>query len=274
MIVFLKTTFRPYLKRFRFWLSATNNPLFISYYRIFYKPKKGSVHEFLDILSKSKPMGLQVIQIGANDGITHDPIHKFIKRDKWKGVLLEPQHYVFETFLIPIYRRNKDIVPLCAALGSEMGKANLYKIGFSQMRWATGLASFNKDNVQKAFDSGLVASRCKKHGIQIPEDDSKWIVEEEVPVITPEHILKEYEIQNIDLLQIDAEGFDFEVIKIFDIPKTRPESIVFEHVHLNQKDKAECFNLLEEQGYHVKLVDSNALATRSMNPLVTSFFRV
>jgi FkbM family methyltransferase len=187
---------------------------------------------------------------------------------------LEPQRYVFETFLKPIYKKNKGIVPVCAALGSEMGEAVLYKIGFSNMRWATGLASFNKDNVQKAFDSGLVASRCKKHGIQMPSDDAEKIIEEKVPVITPKHIMEKYGIQTMDLLQIDAEGFDYEVIKIFDIAATKPESIVFEHVHLNQKDKAECFNLLESQGYRVILIESNAVASRSTNNSVTSFFKI
>ena len=69
----------------RFNMSASNNPLFIGFYRNFYNPKKGSLSDFLSQYSKSKPGNFTVVQIGANDGITHDPIHKFIKRDDWKG---------------------------------------------------------------------------------------------------------------------------------------------------------------------------------------------
>jgi VIT1/CCC1 family predicted Fe2+/Mn2+ transporter len=53
----------------RFNLSASNNPLFIGFYRNFYNPKKGSLSDFLSQYSKSKPGNFTVVQIGANDGI-------------------------------------------------------------------------------------------------------------------------------------------------------------------------------------------------------------
>ena len=94
----MKKNIKKAIGTIRFKLSSENNPLFIGYYKYLYRPKKGSLEEFLNEYSKSKIDGLTVIQIGANDGITHDPIHKFIKRDKWNGVLLEPQPYVYEHY--------------------------------------------------------------------------------------------------------------------------------------------------------------------------------
>ncbi|MGB4292426.1 MAG: hypothetical protein WBJ37_06040 [Bacteroidales bacterium] len=61
-------------------MSANNNPLFIFFYKYFYYPPEGTIEEFTDIFSRLRGK-IKVVQVGANDGITNDPIHKFIKRD-------------------------------------------------------------------------------------------------------------------------------------------------------------------------------------------------
>lgn len=256
----------------RFNMSASNNPLFIGFYRNFYNPKKGSLSDFLSQYSKSKPGNFTVVQIGANDGITHDPIHKFIKRDEWKGVLLEPQPDVYHEFLTKIYAKNKGIHPLCAAIGEKDGTQPIYKVGFSSMRWATGLASFSKEKIAQAFEDGIVASNCRRFGIEIPTDKSQWISHEDVQVIAPATLIQTYNLQHIDLLQIDAEGYDLEVIRIFDIPKTRPQAIIFENVGLNAADYAACLQLLEEQNYQLKKFGPNTLALQKPLGEFASFF--
>jgi FkbM family methyltransferase len=268
----LKRNLQQRWKMIRFNLSASNNPLFIGFYRNFYKPKKGSLSDFLSQYSKSKPGNFTVVQIGANDGITHDPIHKFIKRDDWKGVLLEPQPDVFHEFLTKIYAKNKGIHPLCAAIGEKDGSQPIYKVGFSSMRWATGLASFSKEKIEQAFKDGIVASNCKRFGIEIPADQSQWISQEEVQVIAPATLIQTYGLDHIDLLQIDAEGYDLEVIRIFDIPKTRPQAIIFENVGLNAADYAACLHLLEEQNYQLKKFGPNTLALQKPLGEFASFF--
>jgi len=268
----LKRNLQQRWKMIRFNMSASNNPLFLGFYRNFYNPKKGSLSDFLSQYSKSKPGNFTVVQIGANDGITHDPIHKFIKRDDWKGVLLEPQPDVFHEFLKKIYAKNKGIRPLCAAIGEKDGTQPIYKVGFSTMRWATGLASFSKEKIEQAFEDGIVASNCKRFGIEIPTDQSQWISQEEVQVIAPATLIQTYNLQHIDLLQIDAEGYDLEVIRIFDIPSTRPQAIIFENVGLNAADYAACLQLLEEQQYQLKKFGPNTLALQKPLGEFASFF--
>lgn len=250
------------LKSFRHNLSASNNPLFIGYYKYAYRPENGSISAFFDAYSKSIPNGLQVVQIGANDGITHDPIHKFIKRDNWKGILLEPQPFVHDTYLKPIYAKNPGIHTLCAAVGEKDASQKLYKIGFSTMRWATGLASFDKENVLKAFENGLVHVQSEKYRIEIPKKEEDWIESEDVQVISPETLLKTYQIDSIDLLQIDCEGYDFEVIKLFNIAKTQPKVIVFENSHIGKEGSTECDVLLATNGYRYKNMGPNTLAMK------------
>lgn len=249
-------------KSLRFNLSASNSPLFLGFYKYFYSPKKGSLSEFLNAFSLSKKGDFTVIQIGANDGINNDPIHKFIKRDNWKGVLLEPQNFVFTEFTQKIYSKNTGVNVLNAAIGAEDGTLPMYKIGFSSTRWATGLSSFSKDQVLKAYDNGIVAYNCKKYGETIPTDKTKWISQEEVKVISPESLIRIFNIQKFDLLQIDAEGFDLEVIRIFDLNKYQPKVVVFENAGLSKEDYLTALTILKDAGYTTKRFGDNNLAMK------------
>ncbi|OOG78698.1 methyltransferase FkbM [Algoriphagus sp. A40] len=260
-------------KKYRFHLSATQSPVFLGFYKYLYRPKKGSLSEFLSAYSLSKKGDFTVIQIGANDGISNDPIHKFIKRDNWNGVLLEPQKFVFTEFTQKIYAKNAGINVLNAAIGAEDGMLQMYKIGFSSTRWATGLSSFSKNQVLKAYDSGIVAYNCKKYGETIPTDKSKWISQEEVRVISPESLIREFKIKKIDLLQIDAEGFDLEVIRIFDLKKHQPKVVVFENAGLSESDYQLALNILKEAGYTTKRFGDNDLAMKNPTSGFEKFFK-
>ncbi|MEX1000490.1 MAG: FkbM family methyltransferase [Crocinitomicaceae bacterium] len=258
----MKRVIKSALFNLRFNLSASNNFLFRWNYKYFYRPKKGTLSAFLSDYSKSVGDSFTVVQIGANDGITHDPIHKFIKRDKWGGVLLEPQSYVFDNYLSKIYRKHPNITVLNAAMGMEDGEAILYKIGFSNARWATGLATFDRATLEKAFSSGHVSRKCRKEKINIPEDTATHIAEEKVNIISQKTLRKKYALNKVDLLMIDTEGFDFEIIKMFNIAVTNPGAIVFEHSHLSDEDYAECLGHLETNDYVIRKEGANTVAIK------------
>ncbi|MDX2248175.1 MAG: FkbM family methyltransferase [Bacteroidia bacterium] len=247
----------------RFWLSARNSIWFIGFYKYLYFPRKGSLSWFLDQYSKDLKGDFTVIQVGANDGINNDPIHKFVRRDKWKGVLLEPQKDIFENSLQKLYRRNSEIVTLNAALGESDGIAHLYKIGFSNSRWATGLASFEKQVLVDAFASGYVKRKADEENISVPPNPEDQIQIEEVPVICPKTLMAKYRIEKIDLLQIDTEGFDYRIIQIFRVSETKPRVIIYENIHLSAPDREACVQHLRENGYRVKVKGANTLAMRN-----------
>jgi len=255
----MTSLFKRFYQNLRFKLSSNNSILFTGFYRYLYSPQRGSLSYLLNEYSRKKKKQITVIQVGANDGITHDPIHKFIKRDKWKGLLLEPQKHIFPR-LSRLYKKNKGIKTINAAVGYEDGTTLLYKIGFSNSRWATGLATFNKDVLLDAFESGYVKRNADKENIEIPENKEEQIVAEEVEVISPDTLLKKHEINKIDLLQIDTEGYDFEIIKMFLMTPVKPGMIVFEHTHLSDNDLIECEKLLDSKGYDIKRYGRNTAA--------------
>lgn len=268
----MKKRIKSFLFKLRFSLSASNNFLFLWNYKYFFRPKQRTLPAFLSDYSHSVGDSFTVVQIGANDGITHDPIHKFIKRDKWGGVLLEPQSYVFDKYLSKIYRKHPNIIVLNAAMGMEDGEAPLYKIGFSNARWATGLATFERATLEKAFSSGHVNRKCKKEKINIPEDTTTHIVEEKVNIISLETLRKKYKLNKIDLLMIDTEGFDFEIIKMFNIAVTKPGVIIFEHSHLSDEDYGVCLDHLETNDYVIRKEGANTVAIKKERNLFPDYF--
>ncbi|WP_017731180.1 FkbM family methyltransferase [Nafulsella turpanensis] len=258
----VKNKARAFYKDLTFNLSASNSPLFMAYYQQFYKPKQGTIAEFADYFSR-RNRNLTVIQVGANDGFNHDPIHKFIKRDKWKGVLLEPQSDVYHQYLERLYRKSEGIHTINAALDYKDGESTIYKVAFSNARWATGLTSFDRSVLEKAVQSEHVASCARKEGVEIPERVEDRIKAEKIKAISPQSLLQQYHIQHIDWLQIDTEGFDFEIIKMFDIGTTKPTVIVFEHFLLSEEDRQSCFDLLHRKEYEIKVFGRDVLAIKS-----------
>lgn len=256
---FLKAFFKSRYKNLIFSLSQHNSLLFLFFYRHVYKPKKKSLAEFADAYSRAK-CEVTVVQIGANDGFNHDPIHKFIKRDGWKGVLVEPQTDVFNKYLEPLHENSPGINTVNAAIDRKCGIKTLYTIAFTDKRWATGLSSFKKEVLLEAFESGYIKACAEREGIELPESMEEAIGEVEVPVISPRKLLEEYNLKNIDWLQVDTEGFDYEILKMFQLEKLQPEVVVFENSHLSQKDRKSANQYLEKCGYGYYDYGSNTLA--------------
>ncbi|MEM7655832.1 MAG: FkbM family methyltransferase, partial [Bacteroidota bacterium] len=259
--------------RLRFWLSSHNSFVFVWFYRYLYTPKPGSLPELLSNYSRWVGQPFTVVQIGANDGFNNDPIHKFIKRDNWQGVLLEPQKWVFDRFLTRIYQKNRGIQVIHAALGARDGFMPLYKISFSDARWATGLATFERPQLEKALASPYVDKQVAKEGVQRPARLEDQIVEEQVPVLKVSTLLDRYQIEQMDMLQIDTEGFDYQVIQLFDVAKTQPRLIVFESCHLSETAFRDCQQHLKTAGYAIRTLGPNTVAMHQPPEEFQAFFQ-
>ncbi|GAB5538998.1 MAG: hypothetical protein Salg2KO_11010 [Salibacteraceae bacterium] len=242
-------------------LSAHNSLLYWWYVRHVYAPRPGTTEGFINQLSKSIP-DFFVVQIGANDGITHDPIHNFIKRDDWSGILLEPQQSLANYKLRALYKRHTKIEVLNAAIGKENGSTYLYSIAFSNMRWASGLSRFDKASLMKLFHVGKIERRAKKYGIKIPDSEADWVRQDVIDIITPSTLIDRYSIKRIDLLVIDTEGFDAEIVKMFLPERPQPRAIVFEAFHLSGEAKNEIQHTLSRAEYSHKTVGPNMIAVK------------
>ena len=90
------------------------------------------------------------VQLGANDGVTADPLYKFVNEYAWRGVLLEPLPDVFET-LKKNYRQSDRLKFLNAAISNEDGFRTLYTVRMENgvAEHATALSSFNRSVISQ-----------------------------------------------------------------------------------------------------------------------------
>jgi hypothetical protein len=61
-------------------------------------------------------------------------------------------------------------------------------------------------------------------------------------------------------LNIDTEGYDFEIIKLIDFSEIKPSMILYEHIHLNAMDSTQCMNLLKDKGYSLIIQGKDTFA--------------
>jgi|LakMenEpi03Aug12_release.lakeMendotaPanAssembly.Ray.scaffolds.fasta_scaffold156516_4 FkbM family methyltransferase len=150
------------------------------------------------------------IQIGANNGVTVDPVNKLIKSNpSWSGILFEPGSQAFQE-LIKTYEGFDDLVLLNMAVSDIDGITTLY--------CGETTPHFTLDKMKATHMFNVVPR------------------EVEVSVISPKTIMEEFGVSHLDLLQIDTEGRDFTIIKSFIENGLLPDVIRFEYVNLNYEN--------------------------------------
>jgi hypothetical protein len=98
-----------------------------------------------------------------------------------------------------------------------------------------------------------------KHARFVPNLKS-LITTDQVPCLTFATLFKTVGMDKIDLLQVDAEGYDAEILKLFDIAARKTPIIHFEHRHLNRGVYDECVSGLIREGYSVAVRKFDTLA--------------
>jgi FkbM family methyltransferase len=181
------------------------------------------------------------IEIGSNDGEQHDHLRPFIRSRDWSGVMVEPVPYVFER-LLGNYGGLDRVALENAAIADRDGQLPFYHLAEASEDerermpgWYDGIGSFSKEVVLD-------------HAAHIP-DIADRITRTEVPSMTLASLCRKHDVEDIDLLLIDTEGYDYELIQSIDFAIHHPRLMIYEHFHLSAANRAECRALVEAQGF-------------------------
>ncbi len=181
------------------------------------------------------------VEIGANDGEQHDLLRPHILAREWRGVMVEPVPYVFERL-----RRNYqgiDRVSLeNAAIADRDATATFYHLAEADELarehlpgWYDGIGSFSRDVVVG-------------HATKIT-DLHERLVQREVPTLTFATLCERHGLDRVDLLLIDAEGYDRELLRHIDLAAAGVRLLVYEHFHLSPTARVECRQLVAAAGF-------------------------
>jgi len=201
------------------------------------------IDKLLEVMFDEKKIN-NLIQVGANDGKRFDILNFFIKKYKCKSLLVEPIKEYFDQ-LIEHYK-NCDFIEFENSAISVDGNINkIFKVNPKHLSkygdHIPGISSFEKEHLIK-------------HGVK-----KNHIINVPVSSISMIDLLKKFNIQSLDLLYIDAEGYDANIV--IDFLKTtsiRP-IIILEYIHVEKNIFEKMTNILEKENYTLFAINENLL---------------
>jgi FkbM family methyltransferase len=173
--------------------------------------------------------------IGAHDFISFDFLSDIVKRNNSKLILFEPRDSSFNSLKKNISNLNlSNCKPYQFCVHPSLKEITIYSVKTESLckypTWAEGIASISKDHLLK----------------HVTEED---IEEIKTKCISPDNWHSVLGIGKINFLQIDTEGFDFEILKSVNIPYHNPSVIKVEVANLKELEKIDLVCYLFSFGY-------------------------
>jgi FkbM family methyltransferase len=203
----------------------------------------------LDKLAALQP-NLFFVQIGSCDGSSGDPLYLHIQRHGWSGVLVEPLPHLYRE-LCAAYEGQSGLQFENAAIAEQSGLRSFYYLCDTtdpMPLWYRQLGSFNRNHVLK-------------HRDVIPNIEH-YLRCVSVPCVTFEELAVRRQIVTVNLLHIDAESYDYQILRTIDLAKYYPDLIIYEHRHLIPAEKQACTAMLRSTGYTIFEDANDAWAAR------------
>ena len=184
-----------------------------------------------------------LIQIGANDGVSHDHLHNIIKKFRLESLLLEPiKKYFLE--LQNNYSNYDNVKLENSALSVNNEIIFLYKVNPEY---------FDKYGTISSGISSFYKKHLIQHGIK-----KKHIIQEKVNQINFDALLQKYNFKSFDLLLIDTEGYDCQIVNDFflKIKEIRP-IIIFEWSHIKNSELEDTLKIINKNNYSFFTVEDD-----------------
>ena len=196
-----------------------------------------SVDELFELVGESNIKNF--IQIGSNNGTKNDPLHHYILKNGWKGILVEPEKTNFKN-LMNTYSLSSGLIFENVGIGPEKGEMLFYKLKDITERepgWYDQIGSFDQDVFLKNIGFGKNL-------------DSRISIEP-LPVISFDDLLQKNTFLKVDLLHTDTEGFDYKILRSIDFGKYEIRLLIFEMKWMTKPELKDIVRYLRGYGYHV-----------------------
>ena len=201
------------------------------------------IEKLLKILFEEKKIDY-LIQIGANDGESFDILNFYIKKYQIKSLLVEPIRENFEK--LKQNYQNCNFVSFdnsAISVGDEI--SYLYKVKNQYIKnysdHIPGITSFDKNHLIK-------------HGVK-----NNHIVRESVNSISVKDLISKNNLNSLDLLFIDAEGYDGKIAIDFLLTTSILPIIILEYIHIDSDIFKDLINLLDTKKYNILSLNENLI---------------
>jgi FkbM family methyltransferase len=179
------------------------------------------------------------MEIGAWDGITCDFFYPLVKKHKISGILIEPLEDIFLKLKENYAYHNKIFFENIAVAEKDCIKP-LYFILSNSQTTTPAYASLKKEVTQEGV------AYLQRNNILPAGGSSQYILSKPVQCLSISTIIKKHKLNKIDILQIDTEGYEYEILKSTPFDKIKPRAIRCEYLNLNRLDYQNSINLLKK----------------------------
>lgn len=191
-----------------------------------------------------------VVKVGAHDGLSGDVSAEALHHNpRWGGLMIEPVPELFERLKANLgdqtgFRFEN------VAVGEPAGWQSFYTV---DPRAGEDPDAPHFYDQLGSFDRNHLARQA--NGVLEP-----YIREIRVEVQPLTALIARNGLSRVDVLQIDAEGFDYHVICTLDFAQYRPSIIFIEQRHLAPHERLSLLKLFRRHGYEVHDCGADYLA--------------
>ena len=195
-----------------------------------------------------------IIQIGANDGDKFDELKNFISSKNLNCILVEPIKKYFD-LMTKNYSQEKNFIFENSAISVHEKTNYIFSVKEKYLErysdHVRGISSFNKSHVLK-------------HNVK-----NSHIEKIKVNTQTIGELINKYQLKSLDLLYVDAEGYDGDIVLSFlrDNNKLKP-IIIFEYIHIKNSIFKEVINEMELNNYSYFSVEENLVCHPKSNNIL------
>ena len=201
------------------------------------------------MLEEDRP--IHVVQLGAYIGNSaNDPLFSLLSQRLKQGdshlIAVEPVHAHFQQ-LSKNYEGIPGVHLVNAAISDHTGTATFYRLGVDPVQhgfpeWVAQLGSLKKSRMRELWEGFENDKKIQAFYLE-------HLIEDRVRCLTLNDLIEEHNLDHIDLLQLDVEGYEYEILNAPDYPDIPIRFVNYESVLLQQNNHS-AKRIMRRRGYH------------------------
>jgi FkbM family methyltransferase len=185
------------------------------------------------------------VNIGANDGVSNDPIFPFLRDYGWRGIAVEPLEPLFAE-LVRNYAEFPGVILERAAIAPE--PRPFYYIpaeaGYERT-WTRQVGTLDPRFLEKT----IRLMRTYEFEGPVPPGLEDTVVRIDVPCLSFDQLMAKHGVERVDFINIDAEGVDYEIATTIDLERWRPAIVCIETADMDDGELQAFQHRLDAHGY-------------------------
>jgi FkbM family methyltransferase len=197
-------------------------------------------------LGRLRGQDVFIVSIGAMDGVTYDSLRPYVDRYGWSGLFVEPVPDQFDALVRSFAGASpsRRLQFERAAIADRDGDVEMVRMPVSLVEngqvepWVVGMSTLwpPRNGFAKGHERIAFAQHAERFRVK---------------AMTVPALLARHGVDRIDVLQIDVEGYDWTVLRQFDLSRYRPAVVRVERGNVPLTEQAAMREHLLAHGYEV-----------------------